>query len=48
VTPQIAEKPTDFRLALAPSIVNPRYNRLWLIPADQSAGFFFAPNPPLE
>jgi hypothetical protein len=34
VTSQIAEKPTVFRLALAPSIVNPRYNRLWLIPAD--------------
>jgi hypothetical protein len=25
---------SSFRLALAPSIVNPRYNRLWLIPLD--------------
>ncbi|HET6326772.1 MAG TPA: hypothetical protein VFG04_18990 [Planctomycetaceae bacterium] len=43
----IAEKhlpSKTFRLALAPSIVNPRVNRLWLIPADRSADGRVDPN----
>jgi hypothetical protein len=37
----IAEKhlpAKTFRLALAPSIVNPRVNRLWLVPSEQVDG----------
>jgi hypothetical protein len=31
-----AAKPRVFKLVLAPSIVNPRHNRLWLVPLDRT------------